>query len=105
MASARKKCQAGAIDFDDEDKLVTEEVGAVVVATGFQLYKIDEQRNGDGTKGYGEYGYGLYPDVIDSLQFERLVSASGPTSGEIRRPSDGTVPKTVVFISCVGSAR
>jgi heterodisulfide reductase subunit A len=53
--------------------------------------------------GYGEYGYGRWPDVIDSLQFERLVSASGPTGGEIRRPSDGQVPKTVVFISCVGS--
>jgi heterodisulfide reductase subunit A2 len=98
-----KKCQAGAINYDDEDRLVTEEVGAIIVATGFQLYQIGKQQNGDGAVGYGEYGYGQYKDVIDSLQFERLVSASGPTGGEIRRPSDGSVPKTVVFISCVGS--
>jgi heterodisulfide reductase subunit A2 len=98
-----KKCQAGAINYDDQDTLVTEDVGAIVVATGFQLYQIGKQRNGDGTAGYGEYGYGQYKDVIDSLQFERLVSASGPTGGEIRRPSDGETPKTVVFISCVGS--
>ena len=51
----------------------------------------------------GEYGYGKYSNVIDSLQFERLLSASGPTSGEIKRPSDGKIPKEVVFIQCVGS--
>jgi heterodisulfide reductase subunit A len=98
-----KKCQAGAIRFDDEDQLITEEVGAVVVATGFRLYSIGKEQSSEATTGYGEYGYGKCPDVIDSLQFERLVSASGPTGGEIRRPSDGQVPKTVVFISCVGS--
>jgi heterodisulfide reductase subunit A len=98
-----KKCQAGAINYEDQDRVVTEEVGAVIVATGFQLYRIDKDRNGDNTTGYGEYGYGEYPDVIDSLQFERLASASGPTNGEIKRPSDGAVPKNIVFISCVGS--
>jgi heterodisulfide reductase subunit A len=98
-----KKCQAGAIRFDDEDQLITEEVGAIVVATGFRLYSIGKEQATEHTTGYGEYGYGKYPDVIDSLQFERLVSASGPTAGEIRRPSDGKVPKTVVFLSCVGS--
>ncbi len=97
-----KKCQAGAIRYDDEDQIITEEVGAVVAATGFQLYSIGKEQSGD-TVGYGEYGYGQYPDVIDSLQFERIVSASGPTGGEIKRPSDGKTPKTVVFISCVGS--
>lgn len=98
-----KKCQAGAINYEDEDRIVTEEVGAVVVATGFKLYSIGKEQTEGPTIGYGEYGYGQDPDVIDSLQFERLVSASGPTSGEIKRPSDGQVPKTVVFISCVGS--
>jgi heterodisulfide reductase subunit A2 len=98
-----KKCQAGAIRFDDQDQLVTEEVGAIVVATGFQLYSVGKKQANGHTLGYGEYGYGQSPDVIDSLQFERLVSASGPTGGEIRRPSDGQVPKTVVFLSCVGS--
>jgi len=98
-----KKCQAGAINYEDQDEIVTEEVGAVVVATGYQLYKIDKEQSREKTTGYGEYGYGLYPDVIDSLQFERIVSASGPTGGEIRRPSDGKTPQKVVFISCVGS--
>jgi heterodisulfide reductase subunit A len=98
-----KKCQAGAIRFDDQDQQVTEEVGAVVMATGYQLYQIGAQDRGDKLSGYGEYGYGRYRDVIDSLQFERLLSASGPTGGEVRRPSDGQVPKTVVFVSCVGS--
>jgi heterodisulfide reductase subunit A len=96
-----KKCAAGAINFKDEDKLVKEKVGAVVLATGFKLYDIGK-KSGNVT-GYGEYGYGKYKDVIDSLQFERLVSASGPTNGEIKRPSDGKTPKNVVFISCVGS--
>ncbi len=98
-----KKCQAGAIDFDDQDRQIIEEVGAIVVATGYRLYDIGRREADAPTAGYGEYGYGRYRDVIDSLQFERLVSASGPTGGEIRRPSDGATPKTVVFISCVGS--
>jgi heterodisulfide reductase subunit A len=98
-----KKCQAGAILFDDQDKVVTESVGAVVVATGYKLYDIGKRDDGQKLSGYGEYGYGKYPDVIDGLQFERIVSASGPTGGEIRRPSDGQTPKNVVFVSCVGS--
>jgi heterodisulfide reductase subunit A len=98
-----KKCQAGAIRFDDEDRLVTEQVGAIVVATGYKLYSIGKEQENPKLSGYGEYGYGQYKDVIDSLQFERLVSASGPTGGRIVRPSDGQEPKNVVFLSCVGS--
>lgn len=98
-----KKCQAGAIKFDDQDQVIVEEVGAVVVATGYQLYEISRPENRSKWDGYGEYGYGQYPDVINSLQFERLASASGPTGGKIQRPSDGREPKSVVFISCVGS--
>jgi heterodisulfide reductase subunit A2 len=98
----KEACLKGAIDYDTEDTFVTEEVGAIVVATGFQLYSIGREQP-EGLKGYGEYGYGEVPDVIDGLQFERLASASGPTAGEIRRPSDGKVPKTVVFVHCVGS--
>jgi heterodisulfide reductase subunit A len=101
--TCKKKCQAGAINFEDEDRLVTEEVGAVIVATGYQLYDITKDQKNAKYSGYGEYGYGQYKDVIHSLQFERLVSASGPTGGEIKRPSDGATPKNVVFISCVGS--
>ncbi len=98
-----KKCAAGAINFEDEDRLITEEVGAIVVATGYKLYDIGKDQANAKLEGYGEYGYGKYKDVINSLQFERIVSASGPTGGEIKRPSDGKEPKSVVFISCVGS--
>ncbi len=98
----KEACLKGAIDYDTEDTFVTEEVGAIVVATGFKLYDIGRDQP-EGLKGYGEYGYGEVPDVIDGLQFERLASATGPTAGEIRRPSDGKEPKTVVFVHCVGS--
>lgn len=98
-----KNCAAGAINFNDEDKLVTEDVGAVVVATGYQLYSIGKEQSNPNISGYGEYGYGKYKDVLDSLQFERLISASGPTGGEPKRPSDGRVPEKIVFIQCVGS--
>ncbi|MBC7082560.1 MAG: CoB--CoM heterodisulfide reductase iron-sulfur subunit A family protein [Firmicutes bacterium] len=89
-----KACPVGAIDFEQQDLLLEEKVGAIVVATGYDLHPKAK---------VGEYGYGVYPDVIDGLEFERLNSASGPTQGEIRRPSDGKVPKEVVFIQCVGS--
>jgi heterodisulfide reductase subunit A2 len=98
-----KKCAPGAINFKDEDRLVKEQVGAIVVATGYKLYSIAREQSSAKISGYGEYGYGRYKDVIDSLQFERLISASGPTNGEFKRPSDGKIPQTVVFISCVGS--
>lgn len=102
-----KKCEAacakGAIDFDQQDRLVTEDVGAIVVATGYQLYTIGRDQPKDNLKGYGEYGYGTIPDVIDGLQFERLASASGPTSGKILRPSDGKEPQRIVFLQCIGS--
>ena len=88
----KETCLKGAIDYDTEDVFVKEEVGAIVVATGFKLYDIGREQP-EGLKGYGEYGYGEVPDVIDGLQFERLASASGPTSGEIRRPSDGKDPR------------
>ena len=96
-----KVCGPGAIDFEQQDELVVEPVGAVVLATGYQLYDIGDP--GEGLRGYPEYGGGKIADVIDGLQFERLASASGPTGGEIRRPSDGQVPKTVVFLQCIGS--
>ena len=98
----KETCLKGAIDYDGQDTFVTEEIGAIVVATGFQLYDIGREQPA-GLKGYGEYGYGEVPDVIDGLQFERLASASGPTGGEMLRPSDGAEPKTVVFVKCVGS--
>jgi heterodisulfide reductase subunit A len=90
----QKFCPAECIDFDDEDRVIEEEVGAIVVATGYGL--IDRGI-------YGEYGYGKIQDVIDGLQFERMLSASGPTGGRLIKPSTGDVPRTVVFVQCVGS--
>jgi len=70
------------------------DVGAIIVATGYELYPKER---------LGEYGGGKYPDVIDGLQFERMLASNGPTGGEIRRPSDGRVPQEVVFVQCAGS--
>ncbi len=89
-----KVCPTGAVDYAQEDEIVAVKVGAIVAATGYDLFD---------WKVYGEYGGGRYPDVITSLQYERLLSASGPTGGHVQRPSDGREPKTVVFVQCVGS--
>ncbi|MBN2383855.1 CoB--CoM heterodisulfide reductase iron-sulfur subunit A family protein [bacterium] len=89
-----KVCPTGAICFEQEERIIEVEVGAVVVATGFNIL--------DATA-FPEYGYGKYADVIDGLKFERLASASGPTLGVMQRPSDGKIPETVVFIACAGS--
>ncbi len=89
-----KICPPQAIRFDDQDRLVEENFGAIVVATGFELLDL---------KAYGSYGLGRHPDVLTGLEFERLLSASGPTKGEVKRPSDGKEPKRVVFVKCAGS--
>lgn len=89
-----KVCPTGAIRYDQEDRVIEAAIGAVVVSTGYDIKHSDF---------FPEYGYGLYPDVIDGMQFERLASASGPTLGEVRRPSDSRKPETVVFIACAGS--
>lgn len=87
-------CEAGSINHGMRDEIITTSVGAIIVATGYKTFDPIV---------YGEYGGGKFPDVITGLQLERLLSASGPTGGEVIRPSDSTHPKTVVFISCVGS--
>jgi heterodisulfide reductase subunit A len=87
-------CEPDAIDYDMKPEIIEEDVGAIIVATGYDLYDKENM---------AEYGYGKYADVLDGLQFERLCSASGPTMGEILRPSDHKVPKEVVFIQCSGS--
>jgi len=90
----QKICPAEAIDYEQQDVILTEKFGAIVVATGFKLWN---------HAALGEYGYGKYPDVISAVQFERIMNASGPTDGHIVRPSDGKTPKSIAFISCVGS--
>jgi heterodisulfide reductase subunit A2 len=103
-----KLCATKAIRFDDADRVVKERFGAVIVASGYDLFMLDgshdEALAPEARKPYyGEYGYGRYPDVITALQLERLMNASGPTKGEVLRPSDGKHPKTIAFIACVGS--
>ncbi len=90
----QKICPTGAIDYDQQDQVLTEPFGAIVVATGFDLWDHSS---------LGEYGYGKYPDVISALQFERIMNASGPTDGKVVRPSDGKVPQSIAFLSCIGS--
>ncbi len=89
-----KVCTAGAIDYKQTDTFVEEQYGAIVVATGFNPIKMDK---------YDEFAYSQSPDVVTSLEFERLMNAAGPTAGTLLRPSDKTHPHTLVFVQCVGS--
>jgi heterodisulfide reductase subunit A len=86
-------CPAGAIDYDQADELFEVQVGAIIVATGFSMW--DPAR-------LPQYSYGLSPNIISGLQFERLSNASGPTGGEILT-AEGKVPESVAIIHCVGS--
>jgi heterodisulfide reductase subunit A len=88
------KCPANAIRLGQEDEIIEVPIGSIVVSTGFNV--VD-------TTFFPEYGYGQYKDVVTGLQFERLLSASGPTLGVVKRPSDGAIPRKVVFIACAGS--
>jgi len=87
-------CKSQAVNFRDRKRRLRLNVGAVIVATGFEPY---------GASGLEEYGLGEMEDVVTALQYERMLSASGPTEGEVRRPSDSTVPNEIAFIQCVGS--
>lgn len=87
-------CEAGAVNYDDEDRFQDLEVGAVILAPGYEGYE---------AKLAGEFGYRRYPNVITSFEFERVLSATGPYKGHILRPYDLSVPKKIAFIQCVGS--
>ena len=89
-----KVCTAGAIDYKQQDTIIEQEYGAIVAATGFDPIKLDQ---------FDEFAYSKSPDVVSSLEFERLMNAAGPTGGTLLRPSDGAHPKTIVFVQCVGS--
>ncbi len=89
-----KACAAGAINFKQQEEILTEQYGAIIVATGYNPIDL---------KKFDEYAYSQSPDVVSSLEFERLCNASGPTNGHLLRPSDGKEPKTIVFVQCVGS--
>jgi heterodisulfide reductase subunit A len=87
-------CEAEAIDYEMKSEIVELEVGAIIVATGFELFDAMQQL---------EYGYGKYPDVMSNLEMERMLSAAGPTDGKILRPSTMKKPKHIAYIQCVGS--
>ncbi len=87
-------CQPDCIDFNMAEKLLSRNVAAVIAATGFDLL--------DATL-LPDYGYGKHPDILTSVEFERLLQASGPSKGEIVRPSDGSHPESLLFVLCVGS--
>ncbi len=87
-------CEPRAINYDDRPEEITVDVGAVVVATGFD--ELDPRE-------LLAFGYGRAPNVLTGLEFERLLCATGPTKGRVLRPSDLQVPQSVVFVQCVGS--
>jgi len=89
-----KFCTRKAIDFEQKDTDITLHVGAVIVATGFDPFD---------PSGIPQYGYKRYRNVIMSLEYERLICASGPTGGHLTRPSDKKPAETIAFIQCVGS--
>ncbi|UCE92092.1 MAG: CoB--CoM heterodisulfide reductase iron-sulfur subunit A family protein [Methanobacteriota archaeon] len=90
----KKVCQAGAIDYEQEDRVVEIDAAAIVVANGFDMMDASS---------IPEYGLGICKDVITSLQLERILSASGPTNGHLQRQSDGREPRNLGFVQCVGS--
>ncbi|MCJ2512526.1 MAG: CoB--CoM heterodisulfide reductase iron-sulfur subunit A family protein, partial [Candidatus Thermoplasmatota archaeon] len=88
------QCEAEAIIYDQEEHMMDIEVGSIVVAPGFDLFDLARKP---------QYGYGVYPNVLSSLELERMLSATGPHAGMVLRPSDGEVPRNIAFIQCVGS--
>jgi heterodisulfide reductase subunit A-like polyferredoxin len=87
-------CKADAIDHNMLERIEEYNVGAIILAPGYQAYQAELSQ---------EFGFGRYPNVVTSLQFERLLSASGPTEGHVKRPSDGERPRKIAFLQCIGS--
>ena len=87
-------CPTGAIDLEEKEWDEDLHVGAIILTVGYKMYEPTAE---------SEYGYGRYPNVVTSLEYERLASRSGPTEGLIHRPSDGKLPRKIAWIQCVGS--
>ena len=87
-------CPAGAIDYEQEDEIIEMEVGAIVLSPGFDEFDPTPLFN---------YGYREYPNVVTSIEFERMLSASGPYQGELVRPKDNKSPRRIAWLQCVGS--
>jgi heterodisulfide reductase subunit A len=87
-------CEADAIDFDQKERVFDVDVGSIIVASGADKFDPVPLH---------EYGYGRYPNVLTSIEFERILAASGPYEGHLQRPSDGKVPTKIAWLQCVGS--
>jgi heterodisulfide reductase subunit A-like polyferredoxin len=87
-------CGVGAVVHDMVERVEEVQVGAVILAPGYEVYRAELSE---------EFGFGRFPNVLTSLQFERLLSASGPTHGHVQRPSDGKPAKKIAFLQCIGS--
>ena len=87
-------CLAGAVDYGDKETEEKLSVGSVILAPGFEVFDAQYRP---------EFGYGVFPNVITSIEFERILSATGPHRSHVLRPSDGTIPERIAFIQCVGS--
>ncbi len=92
--ACEKFCPTGAINFDDREEVVTLKVGSIILSPGYTPFDPSI---------YESYGYRILPDVVTSLEYERLLSAGGPHMGHLVRPSDGKEPKRVAWVQCVGS--
>jgi heterodisulfide reductase subunit A2 len=92
--NCEKVCPAGAINYQDTEKQHHLKVGAIVIAQGGEAFDPST---------HDTFGYGRYPDIVTSLEFERLLSASGPTGGHLVRPSDHKEPEKIAWLQCVGS--
>ncbi|MEM2263488.1 MAG: CoB--CoM heterodisulfide reductase iron-sulfur subunit A family protein, partial [Candidatus Bathyarchaeia archaeon] len=92
--TCQEVCKANAVEYDQKDSEITLKVGAVILAPGFEPFDARLK---------SEYGYGRYANVVTSIEFERILSASGPYGGIVLRPSDGEIPRKIAFVQCVGS--
>ncbi len=103
--TCEKKCESNAIDFDQQQEEMEVKVGSVILAPGFDEFRVDSEHLSK--HGYTslitQYGYDKHPNVVTSIEFERILSASGPYDGHLQRPSDKQPPKKIAWIQCVGS--
>jgi heterodisulfide reductase subunit A len=92
--TCQEVCKANAVEYDQKDSEIVLNVGAIILAPGFEPFDARLK---------SEYGYGRYQNVMTSIEFERVLSASGPYGGIVLRPSDGEIPRKIAFVQCVGS--
>ena len=91
--NCERYCRAGAIQYSQEPERIVLDVGSIILSPGFTEFDLSKKR---------EYGYGIFDNVVSSLEFERMLSVTGPYGGMVLRPSDGNIPKNIAFIQCVG---